>query len=131
MLDSRKQVCGISWCSSHGQFHRRFTTQSYMCVPHRRCLAHQQGKCDLRHCSLVQIIGGSVHECREEPFEQSDTHFSAIWPKSMWSSRKILNIVHSIERLHVMMMVDRHICTDRLRIHLNCIRPLMKFGDHF
>ena len=108
----------ISSSPSHGKLHKRFATQSYLYVSHRRCLAHQLGKCDLLQNSFVQILGGCVHECREEPFKQSDTDFNSICPRSMWSSKKSLNVVHSIECLHVMKMMESHVCTNRLRIHL-------------
>ena len=121
----------ISWSPSHGLLHWRFTTQSYLCVSHRRSFAHQLGRCALWQSSLVQILRGCVHECREEPFKQSDTHFSPIWPRSMWSNRKSLNIVHSIECLHIMRMMESHICTNRRRIHLKCVHPLMKLGNNF
>ena len=119
----------ISWSHSHGSLHRRVATQSYLCVSHRRCVAHQLGTCDLWQSSLVQIFGGCVHECREEPCKQSDTDFSSMCPKSMWSNRKSLNIVHLTECLHVMKMMESHVCTNRLRIHLEIVHPLMKLGN--
>ena len=63
--------------------------------------------------------------------KQSDTQFSSLWPRSMWSQQKPINIVHSIERLHVMRMMESHVCTNRLRIHLKNVHPLVKLGNDF
>ena len=78
---------------------------------------------------LSKFYGGCIHECREKFLEQSDTHLSSFWPRSVWSSRKSLHIRCSIEFLHIMRMLESHACTDCLRIHLERIHPLMKFGD--
>ena len=43
------------------------------------------------------------------------------------SSRKSLHIAHSIECLHIVRIVDSHIRTNRLRIHLECVDRFMKF----
>ena len=42
-----------------------------------------------------------------------------------------LHMVHSIKCLHVMRMMESHIYTIRLRIHLKSVHPFMKFGDEF
>ena len=60
------------------------------------------GNCDLRQSGLIQILGSVVHECREKLY----THISSIWPKSIYSIRKSLNIVHSIECRRIMMMME-------------------------
>ena len=75
----------------------------------------------------------AVSTCAERNFFfiQSEIHFSSICPRSMWSSRKSFNIVHSTRCLHVMRMMESHVCTNRLRIHLTCIHPLMKLGNDF
>ena len=39
---------------------------------------------------------------------------------------KSLHIVHSTECLHVMRLVEGHISTNRLRIHLESVHPLME-----
>ena len=36
---------------------------------------------------------------------------------------------HWIECLHIMRMMESHICTNRLRIHLESVHPFMKFGN--
>ena len=63
---------------------------------------------------FLEVVSTSA----EKPFKQSDSDFSSICPRSMWSSKKSLNVVHSIECLHVMKMMESHVCTNRLRIHL-------------
>ena len=108
-----------------------FATQSYLCVSHRRCFAHQLSRCDLWQSSLVQILGGCVHECREELFTQSNTDFSSISPRCVWSSRKSPHIVHSMECLHVMRMMKGHIFANLLWIHVKCVHPLRKLGHDF
>ena len=42
-----------------------------------------------------------------------------------------VGIVHSVECLHVVRMVESHICTHRLRVHLERVHPLMKLSDDF
>ena len=81
--------------------------------------------------SFVQIFGDCIHECRKKLLEQSDTQHSSIWPRSMRSCRKSLHIVHSMECLHVMRMIENHVCTNQRRINLESAHPLMKFGDDF
>ena len=71
-------------------FHRRFATQSYLCVSNRSCFAHQLDRCILWQSSLVQILGGCIHEYREKLLEQSDTHLSSNWARSVRSCRNIL-----------------------------------------
>ena len=77
------------------------------------------------------FFGGCVYESQEKILEPSYTHLSSVWPWSMRSSRTSLHIVHSVECLHVVRMVESHICTNRLRIHLECIHPFMKFWHYF
>ena len=67
---------------------------------------------------LVQIVGGCIHECWEKLLEQSCTHLSSIWPRCVRSNWKSPHIMHSIECLHVMRMMDSLFCTNSLRIHL-------------
>ena len=43
----------------------------------------------------------------------------------------LLNIVHSIECLHIMGMMESHVCANRIRIHMKCVHPLMKLGKCF
>ena len=69
--------------------------------------------------------------CREKLPKQSDTHFRSIWPRGVRSSTEFLTIVHSIEGLHIMRKMDSHVCTNRLRIHLESVHPRMKFGNDF
>ena len=76
------------------------------------------------------ILGSCVHECQETLFEQSYTHLSSIWPWTMRSCRKSLHILHPTECLHVR-IEESHISTNRLRIHLECIHPFMKFWNYF
>ena len=78
-----------------------------------------------------RFFGGCIHECRKKLLKQSYTNLSSIWPRSVRSCWKSLHIMHSIECLHVMRMVESHICTNRLRIHLEGIHPFMKFGNDF
>ena len=40
-----------------------------------------------------------------------------------------LYVVHSMECLHVVRMVESHICTSRLRVHLEPLHPLMKLSN--
>ena len=39
--------------------------------------------------------------------------------------------MQSKECLHVMRMMDNHVCTNRFRVHLESVNPLMKFGNDF
>ena len=77
---------------------------------------------------LVQIFGGWIHECRKKLLAQSYTHLSTICPRSVRSCRKCLYVVQSMESLHVMSMMESHVCTNCPRIHLESVHPLMKFG---
>ena len=94
------------------------TTQSYLCVSYGCCFTHQRSRRHLRQSGLVQIFGGSLHKRTEKLLEQPYTHLSSIWPRCVWSSWKSLHIVHSVECLHVMWMMESHVCTNRLWIHL-------------
>ena len=51
-------------------------------------------------------------------------------PKSMRPCRKSLHVVHSIECLHVMRLVEGHIPTIRLRV-LESVHPLIKLSNDF
>ena len=62
-------------------------------------------------------FGGCIHECQEKLLEQSYTHLCSVRPWCMWSFGNFLHIVHSMECLHVMRLVERHIRTNRLRVH--------------
>ena len=68
---------------------------------------------------------------RQKFLEESYTHLSSIWPRSVWSCRWSLHIMHSVECLHIMRMMESHICTNRLWIHLESVHPFMKFGNDF
>ena len=41
------------------------------------------------------------------------------------------HVVHSVECLHVVRMVESRICTNRLRVHLERVHPLMNFSNYF
>ena len=43
----------------------------------------------------------------------------------------LFHVVHSVECLQVVRMVESHICTNRLRVHLERVHPLMNFGNYF
>ena len=45
--------------------------------------------------------------------------------------RNSLHDVHSVECLHVVRLVESHICTKRRRIDLERVYPLMKLGNNF
>ena len=105
--------------------------KGYLCVSHRCCLAHQLGKSDLCQSCLVQFFGGCINKCQEELLEQSNTHLSSVWPGSARSFGKSVHIVHSIECLHVKRLVEGHIRTNHLRMHLEGVHPLMKLRDDF
>ena len=77
------------------------------------------------------FFGGCIHECQEKDLEQTYTHPSSAWPWCMRSCRKSLHVVHSAECLHVVKMVEGHICTNRLRVHLESVHPLMKLSNDF
>ena len=96
------------------------------CVSHCCCLAHQLRRCDLTSSGLVQIFE-AVSTCREKVLEQSLGHLSSIWPRCVWSSWKSLHIMQSIECLHIMWMMESHICRDRLQIHLERVHPFISF----
>ena len=49
----------------------------------------------------------------------------------VWFSRRSLHFMHSIECLHIMRMMESHICTNRLWILLKCVHPFMKFRNDF
>ena len=40
-------------------------------------------------------------------------------------------MVYSVERLHVVRMVESRVCTHRLRVHLERVHPLMNLTYHF
>ena len=105
--------------------------EGHLCISHRCCLAHQVGRSDLCQSGLVQVVGGCIHESQEKLLEQSYTHLSSVWPWCMRSFRKSLHVVHSVECLHVVRMVESHICTNRLRVHLERVYPLMNFSNYF
>ena len=71
------------------------------------------------------------HERQEKFLEQSHTHLCSVRPWCMWSCWKSLHVVHSVECLHVMRLVEGHVCTNGLRIHLECIHPFVKFETTF
>ena len=73
----------------------------------------------------------AVSTSAKKLFEQSYTHLSSVWPWSMRSCRKSLYIVHTIECLHVMRLVEGHIQTNRLRVHLEGLHPPMKLRSNF
>ena len=78
-----------------------------------------------------KIVGCCIRECREKLLEQSYTHLGSTWPWSVRSCRKSLHIVHSIECLRVMRMMEGQICTSRLRVRLESVHPLMKLSNDF
>ena len=82
---------------------------------------------DLCQSGLVQVSAGGIHQCQETFLEQS----CSIRPWCMWSCWNSLHVVHSVECLQVVRMVESHICTNRLRVHLERVHPLMKFNNHF
>ena len=77
---------------------------------------------------FVQFFGGCIYECQEKLLEQSYTHPSSVWTWCMGSCWKSLHIVHSIECLHVMRLVEGHLRKNRLRVHLESVRPLVKLA---
>ena len=67
-----------------------------------------------------------VSTCAKRNFLTSRTPISARFGQgSMRSCRKSLHIVHSVECLHVVRMVESHIYTNRLRVHPERVHPLM------
>ena len=63
--------------------------------------------------------------------EQSYTRLSSVRPWCMWSCRKYLHVAHSVECQHVVTMVESHICTSRLWVHLEGVHPLAKLSNNF
>ena len=49
----------------------------------------------------------------------------------MRSCRKSFHVVHSVECLHVVGLVEGHFRTYRLRVHLKRVHPLMKLSNGF
>ena len=49
----------------------------------------------------------------------------------MWSCWNSLHVAHSVERLHVVRMVESHICTNCLRVNLERVHPHMNIGYYF
>ena len=74
---------------------------------------------------------GPVSTSATKFFEQSYTHLSSFRPWCMWSCPNSLHVVHSVECLHVVRMVESHICTNRFRVHLERVHPLMKLSNNF
>ena len=62
--------------------------------------------------------------------KQSDTRFSSIWQGVCGPVGNFL-ILEFGRSLHITMMMECHVCTDCLPIHLDRIHPFMKFGDDF
>ena len=91
---------------------------------------HQLDRSDLCQSGLVLFLFSS-HECWKKLLEQSCTNHRSIWPRSVRSCWKCLNVVQSIESLRVMRMVGSHVCTNRLRVHLESVHALMNFGNYF
>ena len=118
----------ISWSSSLGQFHGLLMRLPVYFSP---LLAHHLGRTNLCQSGLVQIFGGCIDECQEKLLEQSYTHLSSVWPWSMRSCRKSLHIVHSIECLHVMRLVEGHIRTNRLRVDMESVHPFINLSNDF
>ena len=59
------------------------------------------------------------------------TNLCSVRPWCMWSCWNSFHVVHWVECLHVARMVESHICTDCLRVHLERVRPLMKLSYYF
>ena len=111
------------WFSSHGQFRGSFTTNVFLTVAALRI-----NWAGVTRAKVVwsQVFGGCIHECEEKFLEQSYTYLSSVRPWCMRSCRKSLHVVHSVECLHVVRLVESHICTNPLRVHLERVHPLMK-----
>ena len=60
-----------------------------------------------------------------------NSHLGSIWPRCVWSSWTSLHIDYSMECLHIMWMMESHVCTNRLRIHLKRVHPFMEFRNDF
>ena len=69
--------------------------------------------------------------CQEKFLEQSYTNLSSVRAWCVWSCRELFHIVHSVECLHVVRMVEGHIGTNRLRVHLDRVDPLMMLSKNF
>ena len=61
----------------------------------------------------------------------SYTHLCSVRPWCMWSCWNSLHVVQSVVCLHVVRMVESHICTNRLRVHLERVHPLMNLSNYF
>ena len=68
---------------------------------------------------------------KEKFLEQSYTHLCSVLPWCRWSCRNSLYVVQSVECLHVVRMVESHICTSRRRVHLERVHPLMNLNSYF
>ena len=75
---------------------------------------------------ILEAVSTSAHR---NFLNNRTPNLGSIRPRSMWSCRKSLHIVHLIECLHVMRLVEGHICPNRL--HLGSVHPFMKFGNDF
>ena len=75
---------------------------------------------------------------RLSPRVQRETSWTIVHPSQLdlatvcvRACRKCLYVEPSIESLHVMRTMESHVCTNRLRVHLESVHPLMKFGNDF
>ena len=112
-------------------FHRRLTTQGYLCVSDCCCLAHQLGRSDLCQSGLVQDFGGCIHECQEKFREQPNTQSQLGLAKEY----VVLSEVSSHGAFDRMLACREvggkpypHIS---FRVHLKRVHPLMKLDNDF
>ena len=106
----------------------------HLCTSHRCCLAHQLSRSDWCQSGLIQVFGGCIQSTSAKIIflEQSYTHLCSIRPWCMCSCWNSRHVVHSVECLQVVVrMVERHICTNRLRILMERVHPLMIFSNCF
>ena len=72
----------------------------------------------------------AVSTSAKRNFLNSRTHLCSFRPWCMWSCRNSFYVVHSVECLHVVRMVESHTCTYRLRVHLERVHPLMNLSNN-
>ena len=122
----------LGFRSSHGQFHGRLATKGHVCV----FLTFAALRINWAGVICARLVWSTCLEAvstsAKRKFLNSRTPIScSVRPWCMWSCRNSLHVLHSVECLQVVRMVESHICTNRHRVHLERVHPLMNFGNYF
>ena len=119
----------ISWSSSHGN--------SIGVLPLKVIwVFHTVGALRINWAGVIcaRVVWSRFFEAvstsAKRNFLNNRTPISARFGHGVCGPVGILYVVHSVECLHVVRMVESHICTNCFRNHLECIHPLKKFSKN-